>query len=236
VIRAGLVIVAAGRGERLGAPEEKALVLLLGRPLLAWTLLAFDPFPEIQERVVVVPPGREAAFRDHVLAPLDLEHEVEILAGGARRQDSVHNGVQALTETSHWVLVHDAARPLVSRDLIQRVLAVLDRGESVVPALPVRDSVARVGFETWLKGYEDRSRLLAVQTPQAFHRPVLEFAHEKAREEGFTGTDDASLVLRINHAVSWIEGEAENLKITYPVDLKLAEVILRGRGHAGEAD
>ena len=143
----GLVIVAAGRGERLGRPEPKALVPLLGHPLLAWTLLAFDDFHEIVERVVVVPPGSEALFREQVLAPLHLQRDVDLVAGGAERQDSVFNGIDALGGKPHWIVVHDAARPLVSRDLIRRVLDRLDGGESLVPALPLRDSVARVGYE-----------------------------------------------------------------------------------------
>jgi 2-C-methyl-D-erythritol 4-phosphate cytidylyltransferase len=130
------------------------------------------------------------------------------------------------------VLVHDAARPLLTPELVRRVLDVLEGGESVVPALPLRDSVARMGFESWIKAYEDRRNLLAIQTPQGFHRPVLEFAHRRATEDGVAGTDDASLVLRLNHAVSWIEGEAENLKITYPGDLAVAEAVLRSRGGA----
>jgi 2-C-methyl-D-erythritol 4-phosphate cytidylyltransferase len=234
VTRAGLVIVAAGRGERLGAEEEKALVPLLGRPMLAWALLAFDSFSQIVERVVLVPPGREGVFRERVVEPLGLGQSIEIVAGGTERQGSVRNGLQALTEECHWVLVHDAARPLVTAELVRRIFEVLERGESVVPALPLRDSVAQVGFESWLKTYANRNRLVGIQTPQAFIRSVLEYAHRKAEEDGMVGTDDASLVLRINHAVSWIEGEAENLKITYPGDLKLAEAILRQRGHSLE--
>lgn len=141
------------------------------------------------------------------------------------------NGIDALGGKPHWIVVHDAARPLVSRDLIRRVLDRLESGESLVPALPLRDSVARLGYETWLKAYVDRSELLAVQTPQGFHRPVLEYAHQRARAEHFKGTDEASLVLRINHPVSWLEGEVTNIKITVPSDLLLAEAILRMRGY-----
>ncbi len=227
----GVVIVAAGKGERLGHPEGKARVPLLGRPLLAWSLLAFDDFHQIVERVVAVPPGQEDLFRKEVIAPLGLQRDVEVVAGGKERQDSVANGLDAMTGNPHWIMVHDAARPLLTADLITRILATLDSGESVVPALPVKDSVARVGYETWLKGYMDRSELLSVQTPQGFHRPVLEYAHEKARHDHFTGTDEASLVLRINHPVSWIEGEVTNFKITVPGDLALAEAVLRTRGH-----
>jgi len=224
----GLLLVAAGRGERLGRPEAKGLVPLLDRPLLLWALEAFAPFPQIGERIVLAPPGLEPVFRD-ALGGLGA---IQVLAGGETRQESVGRGLAALGEGAHWVLVHDAARPLLTSRLVGRVLEVREGGESVVPALPLRDSVARMGFESWIKDYEDRRQLLAIQTPQGFHRPVLEFAHRRAVEDGVAGTDDASLVLRLNHAVSWIEGEAENLKITYPGDLAVAEAVLRSRGGA----
>jgi 2-C-methyl-D-erythritol 4-phosphate cytidylyltransferase len=224
----GLVIPAAGRGERLGATDGKALVPLCGRPLLAWTLLAFDAFHEIGERVVVTPPGKEALFRER-LAAIPLERDVEYVPGGEERQDSVRAGLRALTAKCRWVLVHDGARPLIHGALVRRVLDVLRSGEAVIPALTPRESVARTGFESWVKSYEDRSKLLLVQTPQGFHLPVLEYAFAKADGDRFHATDEASLVLRANHPVSWIEGDPENVKVTYPQDLVFAEAILTRR-------
>lgn len=234
MVDVGLILVAAGKGERLGFPAEKALVPLLGHPILSWALLAFEDFHQIVERIVVVPPGRESEFQDKVIAPMNLKREVTVIAGGARRQDSVANGIAAMSDRPHWVMVHDAARPLVSHRLITSILETIDNGESVIPALPMRDSIARVGYDSWIKSYEDRSKLLAVQTPQAFHRPVLEYAHTHARENKEAGTDEASLVLRVNHPVAWIEGEADNIKITYPADVTLAEAILRTRGFSAD--
>jgi 2-C-methyl-D-erythritol 4-phosphate cytidylyltransferase len=230
VTESGLVIVAAGKGDRLGSSEEKALVPLLGHPILAWTLQAFEEFDEIVERVVVVPPGREQVFRERVIDPLHLPHEVRLVPGGAERQDSVALGMAALTDRPHWVMIHDAARPLVGKALVRSILETLDGGESVVPALPLRDSVVRKGYEQWIKEYESREELLSVQTPQGFHRPVLQYAHEQAVEHGYRGTDEASLLVHMNHPVSWIPGDPENLKITHPGDLLLAEAILRARG------
>jgi len=229
----GLVIVAAGRGERLGFPEEKALVALLGSPILAWSLRVFEEFHQIVDRVVVVPPGREGVFRERVVDRLGSRHNIDIVAGGESRQDSVELGIQALSAEPHWVMVHDAARPLVTTKLVQSVLDTLDSGECVVPAMAPRDSLARRGYDQWIKSYENRDELLAVQTPQGFHRPVLEYAQKHAREHGHIATDEASLVLGVNHPVSWIEGEADNLKITFPGDLPLAEAVLRSRGYSG---
>jgi 2-C-methyl-D-erythritol 4-phosphate cytidylyltransferase len=226
---AGLILAAAGRGTRLGSKDEEALVPVLGRTLLAWTLLAFDDFHEIVERIVLVPPGRKEIFKERVLDPLGLEREVMLVDGGEERQDSVAIGLEALTGRTQWVLVHDAARPLVTAGLIRRVLEILHDGEAVVPALPPRDSIARVGFESWIKDYEDRSKLLSVQTPQGFSLRVLKYAYEQAARTDHRATDEASLVLRSNHPVSWMEGEAHNLKITYPEDLVVAEALLRSR-------
>jgi len=231
MVPVALIVVAAGRGIRLDHPEEKALMPLLGHPMLAWTLLAFDSFESIVERVVAVPPGREDVFRERVLDPLSLQDKVTLVAGGKERQDSVARAMESLSDVPHWIMVHDAARPLVSKELIQRVLDALEEGESVVPALPLRDSVARVGYDRWLKSYEDRAELLAVQTPQAFHRPVLEYAYQHAKDHHQISTDEASLVLRMNHPVSWVDGETDNIKVTFPADRWMAESLLRGRGY-----
>lgn len=225
----GLIVAAAGAGTRFGGREEKALVVLHGRPMLAWTLLAFDGFTDIVERVVTVPAGREDAFRKRVLDGLDLRHPVRIVPGGAERQDSVARGLAALTDRAEWVLVHDAARPLVSEKLIRRVIGALQEGESVVPALHPRDSVARTGFEGWIKAYENRDHLLSVQTPQGFHHQVLDHAIQRARADKFHGTDEASLVLRLDHPVTWTPGEIGNIKVTYPEDVVLAEALLACR-------
>jgi 2-C-methyl-D-erythritol 4-phosphate cytidylyltransferase len=225
----GLIVAAAGAGTRFGGNEEKALVSIHGRPMLAWALLAFDGFGDIEERVVVVPPGRETVFKERVLDPLGLKHRVRLVSGGKERQDSVARGLAALTDRAQWVLVHDAARPLVSDTLIRRVIGALKEGESVVPALHPRDSVARTGFEGWIKSYENRDRLVSVQTPQGFHHQVLDHAIQRARADKFHGTDEASLVLRLEHPVTWTQGEITNIKITYPEDVALAEALLARR-------
>ena len=202
--------------------------------MLAWALWAFDSFDTIVERVVAVPPGREAVFRERVLEPLNMLDRVIVVPGGKERQDSVALAMDALSDRAHWIMVHDAARPLVTPDLVKRVLDALEEGQSVVPALPMRDSVARMGYDRWIKAYEDREQLITVQTPQAFHRPVLEYAYQQAKAHHTVSTDEASLALHVNHPVAWIDGEADNLKITFPADRWMAESILRGRGYREE--
>lgn len=229
---AALIIPAAGRGTRLGGREEKALIPLRDRPILVWTLLAFDAFPGIGERVVLAPPGREDAFRKAVLGTVTLRHPVTVTAGGEARQDSVRLGLAALGSSAEHVLVHDAARPLVGAALVRRVLQGLERAEAVIPALRPRDSIARRGAGGDVTGYEDRDRLLAVQTPQGFHRPVLEAAFRRAEADKVWGTDEASLVLRAGYSVTWTEGEARNVKITYSEDLAVAAALMGAEAEA----
>jgi 2-C-methyl-D-erythritol 4-phosphate cytidylyltransferase len=230
----GLVIPAAGRGVRFAGSEEKALIPICGKPMLTWSLLAFDAIPLIVERVVAVPPGREPAFLERALRPYGLRERVRVVAGGGARQDSVALGVRALGPGVRWVLVHDAARPLVHRELVERVLAARGR-EAVVPAVPLRDSVVRCGSGDAVAGYEDRERLRLVQTPQGFDRAVLERAFARAQEQGALGTDEGSLVLSSGGTVTWVEGDAGNWKVTYPEDRDRAEAILAGR-EAGSSD
>jgi 2-C-methyl-D-erythritol 4-phosphate cytidylyltransferase len=230
-VNEGLVIVAAGKGSRLGSRDDKALVPIRGRPLVTWSLLAFEGFDRIVERVVVVPPGREPAFAERALRPFGLDGRVRLVAGGDERQDSVRNGVRALGDGLEWVLVHDAARPLVTRGLIERVLSV-SGGAGVVPARVPRDSVARIGSPGRLAGYEDRERLLLVQTPQRFRRPVLSAALEAAARDGRRATDEASLVLGAGHEVAVVDGDEANLKVTFAGDLAWVERVLAAREDA----
>lgn len=225
-----LIIPAAGRGTRLGGSEEKALAPLRGRPILAWTLLAFEAFDDITERVVLAPPGREAAFRKEVLDGIPLRHPVTVASGGETRQDSVRLGLEALGGEAGLVLVHDAARPLVGESLVRRVLGALEQADAVIPALRPRDSIARRGADGDVTQYEDRDRLLTVQTPQGFRRAVLEDAFRRAAVNGVQGTDEASLVLRAGYGVVWTEGEARNVKITYAEDLDVAGALLAAAG------
>jgi 2-C-methyl-D-erythritol 4-phosphate cytidylyltransferase len=222
----GLVIPAAGKGERFGGSEEKALVPLAGKPLLTRALLAFAGIEEITRTVVAVPPGRQDAFAARALRPFGLDGRVTLVAGGTRRQDSVAAGIEALPPAVTTVLVHDAARPLVAGALIRRVLARATAGAAAVPAIPSRDSVARRGAGGSVTGYEDRAALLMVQTPQGFPRRVLEDALRDAAASGVDGTDEAMLVLRRGGTVTWVDGDGHNMKITFPEDLAVAETLL----------
>jgi 2-C-methyl-D-erythritol 4-phosphate cytidylyltransferase len=213
------IVVGAGAGERMASDRPKAFVRFRGRTLLAASLKVFDDHPGIDGVVCVVPAG----YEDRATLVIDdlLADKVSAaVAGGATRVDSVAEGLDALPESAAFVLVHDAARPLVSHDVVDRVLGALaDGAEAVVPGVPIPDTVKRVAggvvVETLL-----RDGLVAFQTPQGFPRVVLV---EALAVDPEGATDCASLAERAGRSVTVVEGDPVNFKITTPEDLARAE-------------
>jgi 2-C-methyl-D-erythritol 4-phosphate cytidylyltransferase len=217
-VTVGVVVPAAGAGTRLGPGAPKALRLLAGEPLLVHAVRRLRQCPAVGPVVVAAPAASVTEVRD-LLAVFD----VEVVAGGAERQDSVRLGVAALPPEVDLVLVHDAARALVPVSVVGSVVAALLSGASaVVPALPVSDTVKRVTGGVVVETL-DREGLFAVQTPQGFVRSVLERAHASASRV----TDDASLVEALGVQVLTVPGSAEAFKVTTPFDLLVAEAVLR---------
>lgn len=223
--RAALVMPAAGTGRRLGG-VYKPFVELAGRPLLAHTLKPFLADPRVVLAVLAVPPDVLAAPPGWLAA---LAPRVRLVEGGTERGDSVRLALAAVPDDIDVVLVHDAARPLVTADIVDRAIRSAAAGESVITAIPATDTVQRVDADGRIVETPDRSTLWLAQTPQAFPREVVVLAYEAAREAGTTATDDAAIVLRRGVPVRVIEGDAANLKITVPADLALAEALLRAR-------
>jgi 2-C-methyl-D-erythritol 4-phosphate cytidylyltransferase len=218
------LIVAAGRGERLGAQRPKALVQLAGRPLLQWSLDTFAGVDAIERIVVALPAGTPAP------------PGVTGVDGGAVRSDSVRRALVAAGPgaSGDTVLVHDAARPLVTVELVQRVLAALGADESLdaaIAATPVTDTVKRVRAGSVVETLE-RGELWAVQTPQVFRRAALERALDVPEEVLAQATDDAWLVERAGGRVAVVAAGDQNVKVTTSLDLELAELLLRRRGQA----
>jgi 2-C-methyl-D-erythritol 4-phosphate cytidylyltransferase len=207
------LLVAAGRGERLGASGPKAFVVLAGRPMLEWSLDALRAAPSVERIVVAAPPG------------VPYEGAVE---GGESRSQSVRNALAAAGDAD-VVLVHDAARPLLDADLVERCLEALDGGvDAVIAAAPVTDTLKEAADGIVVRTL-DRSRLWAVQTPQAFRRTALEDALDQPAEVLARATDDAGLVEARGGVVRVVESSARNLKVTTATDLKLAELLLADR-------
>ncbi len=225
-MRVAALVLAAGRGERLGHELPKAFVPLAGRALLLRALEALAAVPELEWLVPVVAEGdlpRLRALAEELAAIPNLSGRLAApVAGGALRQDSVRAGLAALPPGVELVAVHDAARPLVRPAAVAAVIAVARREGAAILAVPVRDTIKRVRAGRVLETPE-RSECWAAQTPQVFRTGLLREALEKAAADGFCGTDDAQLVERLGVAVRVVEGDPGNLKVTDPEDLALAE-------------
>ena len=228
--RVGVVVCATG-----------PLDLRLGdRPLLLWAVAAMEANRSVGAVVVTVPRGALDATAK-LLADQGFAKLLATVPGGRTRRASVAAGVAALPAELEYVAVHDAARPLADHGLVDRLLAALHATDStpacagVVPAVPVTDTVRRVGGGGRSAGVVDRALLRAVQTPQLFRRAALEAAHRHALRHGMEATDDATLVERAGHPVAVVAGSVENLKVATPLDLLVAEALLEQRLRKGSA-
>jgi 2-C-methyl-D-erythritol 4-phosphate cytidylyltransferase len=222
---AAAIVLAGGSGARIGAGRNKVYLPLGERTVLGWSLHAFAAHPEIGT-VVLVTRAEDAEQAGREVADLA---SVEIVTGGATRQESEWCGLHLLADriaadTIDTVLIHDGARPLVSSALISAVLAAARADGGAVPGLLRDDLAAATPDGTGLRWPPDADALVAVQTPQGFRARPLLAAYDRAREEGFVGTDTASCVQRFTDLpVRWVPGDEHNLKITYPHDLARAE-------------
>ena len=205
---------AAGAGSRFGSPLPKQFLVRDGKPLYLHSLQPFLPL--VAEAVVVVPSDWQEKVREQLK---DFGSEgIRVAAGGRRRQDSTQEGLCRLSAGVEIVLVHDAARPFVSSGLIQRVIEGTRRCGACVPALPIGETVKEVRGDRVVKTV-DRERLRLIQTPQGFEVDLLKKALQRSHQDRFNGTDEAALVERLGSPVVVVEGDAANLKITWPGDL-----------------
>ncbi|MFH1010954.1 MAG: 2-C-methyl-D-erythritol 4-phosphate cytidylyltransferase [bacterium] len=221
-MKAGLLLLAAGEGERLGGSVPKALMPLGGMLMLQRSLIPFLAILAIREIIVAAPPRHLG----DVQALVSDKPGVRVVCGGQTRQESARRALHALSQDVELVVVHDAARPLITKDSIEAVLSAAEEHGAAIVGVPITDTVKRVrgGFvEATLR----REVLWAAQTPQAFRRSLYQEAHERAEAEGFITTDDASLIEHFGLCtVTVVQGSVRNIKITHPEDLVLAEFYL----------
>ena len=222
-----LLIPAAGMGRRMGSNRNKLLLTLLGKPLLAWTLSAAEASPDLNWIGIISQPSDWEDIKD-ILAQVSLTKPVELINGGETRQESVYNGLQALPDNAERVLIHDGARCLATPDLFNRCGEALLSCDGLIAAIPVKDTI-KVVDRGIIQSTPDRSQLWAAQTPQGFNVPLLKQCHDQGRQLGWEVTDDAALFEKCGFPVRIVEGEETNLKVTTPVDLAIAEFILRQR-------
>ncbi len=211
------VVVAAGRSERFGG-QDKLFADLGGLPVLAWSVRTLLAAPSVASLLLVV---REPSLAEERLRTFLPPERVRIVTGGARRRDSVEAGL--LAATTPYVLVHDGARPFVTVELVERVIAAAEGEAAAIAAVPVVDTIKVVGPDGYVTEHPDRSRLWAAQTPQVVRR---ELWLEAARLSDADETDDAALVARIGGRTKVVRGEQRNLKITHPEDLLVARSLL----------
>ena len=230
-----LLIPAAGMGRRMGSDawgglrqRNKLLLTLMGKSLLAWTLLAAEAADDITWIGIIGQPADQSDFQQ-ILGELSLSKPVQLIQGGETRQESVYNGLQTLPPDAERVLIHDGARCLATPQLLNRCAAVLLDCPGLIAAVPVKDTIKVVDQTGVIQDTPDRKSLWAAQTPQGFNVQLLKQSHDQGRKLGWEVTDDAALFERCGLPVRIVEGEETNLKVTTPVDLAIAEFILRQR-------
>jgi len=223
--RVGVAIPAAGSGRRMGG-NRKAFLELLGEPLLLHTLRPFLAHPRVFSIGIALAP-EDLAGPPEWLG--DLDPRIRLVAGGATRLHSVRSAITALHSDVDVVMVHDAARPLVTREIIDRCLRVAAGGEGAVAGWPSVDTLKEVDPSGRVLSTPERASIWRAQTPQAFPRGTLLAAYQKALDTGAEATDDATLFARAGERVRMVEGSAWNLKVTHPEDVRIAEMLLLDR-------
>ena len=217
----------------MGQGVPKPYLCIDSIPIVVHTLRVFQESALIDDIFLVVQEKDRAWVRQDVILPYGLSKVRAIVPGGKERQDSIHHALPFLHPDHEIVVIHDGVRPLIDRDLLERTIGAAVKGGAVVTGVPVKDTVKRIHPSGEVDVTVDRERLYLVQTPQAFRKEILAKAYEMAYKEQFYGTDDASLVERLGIPVKVIRGSYENIKITTPDDLLLAEYFVQNRRKQG---
>jgi 2-C-methyl-D-erythritol 4-phosphate cytidylyltransferase len=225
------VIVAAGKGTRMGPDADKLFLQVAGEPVVAHTWRRFNNAASIGEIILVVRDGLQSAFQ-LIARECGFTKPHRIVIGGQERQDSVWNGLQALSPAADVVAIQDGARPCTDRDLIEAILAAARETGAAVAATPVTDTIKQSADGKFIGQTLDRSKLWAVQTPQAFRVEILRRALEEVRRLGAAVTDDTAACELIGQPVRLVKSHAPNPKVTVPADLAYIELLLRQAGES----
>jgi 2-C-methyl-D-erythritol 4-phosphate cytidylyltransferase len=228
-----VLIPAAGTGKRMGRATAKQFLTLGDKPILAHTLLAFQRASEIDEIIPILSEEDLETCLGEIIEAYHITKVKTLVVGGKERQDSVANGLHKLEKDAAIVLIHDGVRPFVTPEMIKETVDYAKKGECVTVGVPIKDTIKEVNDQGMVRHTLDRSRLWAIQTPQAFPVKALKRAYEEASRQRVYGTDDATIIERMGGSVRVLMGSYENIKITTPEDLMLAEEILKRRYDAG---
>ena len=225
------IILAGGTGERFGKEGGKQLVEIGGKPILTWSVEAFDAVGDIGLIVIVCPAERQGAYLSKAVDPFSFATPIVVAAAGSTRQESAFSGLELVPEEFEYVVMHDGARPLISADLIAHTIATLKGNidaDGAVVAHPAIDTL-KVVENGVIVGTPDRSVFWNAQTPQVFRAGIYRRAHASALSDGFVGTDDSSLIERLGGRVLVVEGKRDNIKLTVPEDYLMLVAAVRER-------
>ena len=225
------IILAGGTGERFGKEGGKQLVEIGGKPILTWSVEAFDAVGDIGLIVIVCPAERQGEYLSKAVDPFSFATPIVVAAAGSTRQESAFSGLELVPEEFEYVVMHDGARPLISADLIAHTVATLKGNidaDGAVVAHPAIDTL-KVVENGVIVGTPDRSVFWNAQTPQVFRAGIYRRAHASALSDGFVGTDDSSLIERLGGRVLVVEGKRDNIKLTVPEDYFMLVAAVRER-------
>lgn len=225
------IILAGGTGERFGKEGGKQLVEIGGKPILTWSVEAFDAVGDIGLIVIVCPAERQGEYLSKAVDPFSFATPIVVAAAGSTRQESAFSGLELVPEEFEYVVMHDGARPLISADLIAHTIATLKGNidaDGAVVAHPAIDTL-KVVENGVIVGTPDRSVFWNAQTPQVFRAGIYRRAHASALSDGFVGTDDSSLIERLGGRVLVVEGKRDNIKLTVPEDYLMLVAAVRER-------
>ena len=222
------VVLAGGSGKRMGTKVHKQYLMLKGYPVLYYSLKAFQDSSWIDEIVLVSGTGEEEYCQKEIVEKYGFSKVHKIVSGGAERYNSVWNGLQQITEEDGFVYIHDVARPFVDDAMIERAYSCVEETNACVAGMPVKDTIKVVDEKNYVKGTPERKTLWLVQTPQVFNIQLIKEAYQKLINEKIeNATDDAMVVEQMmGHTVKLYPGAYENIKITTPEDLLVAEAFL----------
>jgi 2-C-methyl-D-erythritol 4-phosphate cytidylyltransferase len=219
------IIVAAGKGARMKGTMRKQYLDLSGRPVLAHSIMAFDSCSLIEEIFLVVPKDDVEYCQKDILSLLDLKKQINLVHGGAERQNSVYNGLQSITKNTETVVIHDGVRPFIQPKDIKICIFGSKKYGACILGTPASDTLKRVDKTDVVETTLPRENIWLAQTPQAFQYDLILKAHETARRDGYVGTDDASLVERLGKDVKIINGSRFNIKITNKEDFAVVKAM-----------
>ncbi|RJQ32090.1 MAG: 2-C-methyl-D-erythritol 4-phosphate cytidylyltransferase [Actinobacteria bacterium] len=222
------IVLAAGAGQRMKQFGAKQFINLADKPLLSYSLDAFEK-ANLVDAVILVVKAEQVQKAEELVRQNEYTKVAKVLAGGKERQDSCYQAVKVLNDAADIVAIHDAARALIGPKLIDELIAAIGSDDGIIAGVPVIDTIKRVTGNQLIKKTAERAFLWVAQTPQVFKAGPLKISYEKAMQQGYYATDDASLLERQGYRVKMYMGSYDNIKITTPEDLNVAEEILKRR-------